>query len=133
LLFAKGILLVEGDAEQILIPAMFKRVFGLSLDEIGVSLVNIGSTGFANVARLFHEDRINKCCAIITDYDQSIVALPDDSDDDTDYERHCRASQEKGEERKAHLDSFCDGNAFLKPFYSKYTFEVDLLMNGNSF
>lgn len=133
LLFAKGILLVEGDAEQILIPAMCKRVFGLSLDEIGVSLVNIGSTGFANVARLFHEDRINKCCAIITDYDQSIVTLPDNPDDDTDYEKHCRASQEKGEERKEHLDSFCDGNTFLKPFYSKYTFEVDLLMNGNSF
>lgn len=133
LLFAKGILLVEGDAEQILIPALFKKVFGLSLDEIGVSLVNIGSTGFTNVARLFHEDRINKCCSVITDYDQSIVTLPDDSDDDTEYERHCRTSQEKGEERKAHLDSFCDGNAFLKPFYSKYTFEVDLLMNGNSY
>ncbi|MBW4968630.1 ATP-dependent endonuclease, partial [Pseudoalteromonas sp. CR1] len=61
--------MVEGDAEQILIPQMFKKVFGISLDEIGISLVNIGSTGFKNVARLFHKDRIQKNCAILTDLD----------------------------------------------------------------
>lgn len=133
LLFAKGVLLVEGDAEQILIPEMFKKVYGLSLDEIGVSLVNIGSTGFLNVARLFHEDRIQKNCAIITDWDKSIVTLPDDPDDDNDYQKHCRASQKKGEERKVQLDGFCAGNKFLKTFYAPNTLEVDFLMNGNSF
>lgn len=133
LLFAKGILLVEGDAGQILLPALFKTVIGLSLDEIGVSLVNIGSTGFQNVARLFHKDRINKHCAIITDSDKSIVALPDDPDDDTEYQKHYRASEHKGKERKALLDDFCDANSFLKTFYAEHTFEVDLLMNDNSF
>ena len=131
LLFAKGIILVEGDAEQILIPEMFKKVFGLSLDEIGVSLVNIGSTGFENVARIFHPDRIKKNCAILTDLDKSIVKLPADSNDDDDYQKHCRASEKTGRERKIRLTDFCVGNKFLKPFYSKSTFEVDFLMNSN--
>ena len=132
LLFAKGVVLVEGDAEQILIPQMFKKVFGISLDEIGVSLVNIGSTGFKNVARLFHKDRIKKNCAILTDLDASIVELPESKDDDSAYEKHCRASEISGAERKIKLDKFCKHNSFLSPFYSDYTFEVDLLMNDNS-
>jgi len=53
LLFAKGVVLVEGDAEQILVPSMFKSVFGITLDELGISLINIGSTGFKNVAQVF--------------------------------------------------------------------------------
>lgn len=132
LLFAKGIMLVEGDAEQILIPEMFKKVFGLSLDEIGVSLINIGSTGFENVAIIFHPDRIKKNCAILTDLDKSIVKLPADSGDDDDYQKHCRASEKNGKERNNRLTDFCADNEFLKLFYSKNTFEVDFLMNDNS-
>lgn len=132
LLFAKGIILVEGDAEQILIPEMFKKVFGLSLDEIGISLINIGSTGFENVASIFHSDRIQKNCAILTDLDKSILTLPADPNDDNEYQKHCRASEKSGTGRKVRLTDFCNGNDFLKPFYSKHTFEVDVLMNGNS-
>lgn len=132
LLFAKGVILVEGDAEQILIPELFKKVFGLSLDEIGISLVNIGSTGFENIARIFHPDRIKKYCAIITDLDKSVVTLPADPANDNDYEKHCRASETSGAARKDRLTDFCNGNEYLTPFYAKHTFEVDLLMNGNS-
>jgi len=133
LLFAKGVVLVEGDAEQILIPEMFKKVFGLSLDEIGVSLVNIGSTGFKNVARIFHPDRIQKNCAILTDLDKSIIKLPDTPPKEEEkIQKHCRASEKSGAERKERLDNFCKGNIFLKPFYTEHTFEVDFLMNKNS-
>lgn len=133
LLFAKGIVLVEGDAEQILIPEIFKKVYGLSLDEIGISLVNIGSTGFENLARIFHQDRIQKYCSILTDFDKSIVSLPSDPSSDNDYQKHCRASEKAGEERKIRLTEFCKDNEFVKPYYANYTFEVDLLMNNNSF
>ena len=132
LLFAKGVVLVEGDAEQILIPEMFKKVFGLTLDEIGVSLINIGSTGFENVARIFHPNRVRKNCSILTDGDESIIALPVDPEDDNEYQAHCRASEEKGLERKTRLTDFSKGNSYLRPIYSRHTFEVDLLMNGNS-
>ena len=43
LLFAKGVLLVEGDAEAIFIPTLIRKVLGISLDELGISLINIGS------------------------------------------------------------------------------------------
>lgn len=132
LLFAKGVVLVEGDAEQILIPEMFKKVFGLSLDEIGVSLISVGSTGFENIAQIFHADRIQKHCAILTDSDQSIVSLPADPNKDNDYQKHCRKSQKSGLERKNRLTDFCKGNNFLKLCLANYTFEVDLLINNNS-
>ena len=45
LLFAKSVILVEGDAEEILIPILIKKVLGVSLDELGISIVNIRSTG----------------------------------------------------------------------------------------
>jgi predicted ATP-dependent endonuclease of OLD family len=133
LLFAKGVILVEGDAEQILIPEMIKKVFGLSLDEIGISLVNIGSTGFENIAKIFHKDRIQKNCVILTDFDKSIVTLPVDETSDNDYQKHCRASEKSGAERKVRLDNFCNGNKFIKPIYAKNTFEVDFIMNNNSY
>jgi putative ATP-dependent endonuclease of the OLD family len=133
LLFAKGVVLVEGDAEQILIPEMFKKSFGISLDEIGVSLINIGSTGFENVANIFHSDRIQKNCAILTDSDKSVIALSKKDSDDDDKQKHYRLSQKNGIERKEKLDKYCKDNIYLKTFYSDYTFEVDFLMAGNSF
>ena len=64
LLFAKSVILVEGDAEEILIPIMVKQTLGVSLDELGISIINIRSTGFENLAQLFHNQRIKKKCAI---------------------------------------------------------------------
>lgn len=131
LLFAKGVILVEGDAEQILIPEMFKKVFGLSLDEIGVTVVNIGSTGFKNVACLFDKERIRKKCAIVTDSDKSIVCLPTDSSKDDKTLKHYRESQSSGEKRILDLTEYCKDNEYLRPFFAKFTFEVDLLSEGN--
>lgn len=133
LLFAKGVILVEGDAEQILIPEIIKKVFGVSLDELGISIINIGSTGFENVAQLFHKDRVQRNCSILTDNDISIVELPKDEKDDNQYERDCRNSQISGADRKEKLELFCKDNSFVNPFYAKHTFEVDFLIEGNSF
>lgn len=133
LLFAKGVILVEGDAEHILIPELIKKVFGVSLDELGVSIINIGSTGFQNVAQLFHIDRVQRKCSILTDNDISIVPLPIKSKDDNEHERDCRNSQVSGADRKLILDEFCNDNSFVEPFYAKHTFEVDFLMANNSY
>lgn len=73
ILFAKSVILVEGDVEEILIPIMVKKTLGISLDELGISLINVRSTGFENLALLFHNQRIKKRCAIITDLDRSIT------------------------------------------------------------
>jgi len=132
LLFAKGVILVEGDAEQFLIPELIKAVFGISLDEIGVSLINIGSTGFKNIANLFHDSRIKRKCAIITDNDISIIPLPENPEEDTDEQMKHRNSEKSGNARKTQLDEYCKGNNWIKAFYAKHTFEVDFLISNNS-
>lgn len=135
LLFAKSVVLVEGDAEEILIPILFKKVLGLSLDEIGVSLVNIRSTGFKNVAKLFHETRIRKKCAIITDLDSSIVVTypePLDNDAIAKFKAKCLASEISGKSRKIDLDNFILNNNWLSVHYADHTFEVDFIKAGNA-
>lgn len=52
LFFARGVLLVEGAAENLLIPVIAK-IIGRPLHRYGVSIVNIGSTAFAHYERIF--------------------------------------------------------------------------------
>jgi putative ATP-dependent endonuclease of the OLD family len=135
LLFAKSVVLVEGDAEEILIPMLFKKVFGLSLDELGISLINIRSTGFKNVALLFHDTRIKKRCSIITDLDAAFInTTPVLGEDDAiaRYKAQCLGSQQSGANRKIILDNFVNGNQWLSVFYARHTFEVDFILSGNA-
>lgn len=135
LLFAKSVLLVEGDSEEILIPLLVKTVLGLSLDELGISLINIRSTGFANVAILFHDDRIRKNCAIVTDLDRTFFNTdPDAIDTPTIRASKTKAlgSQEAGLRREVALKTLCDGNPWLSAHFATHTFEVDFIAAGNA-
>lgn len=132
LLFAKGVLLVEGDAELILIPSLVSKVLGISLDEIGVSLISMSSAVFGNVATVFHPDRVNRNCAILSDLDRSHIALPTNPAHDTPAQKDARNSQASGESRKCLLEELCHGNPFLGSFLGEHTFEVELLKSGNS-
>jgi len=131
LLFAKGVILVEGDAELIVIPTLIRQVLGAGLDELGVSLIGMSSAVFSNVAVLFHDERIRRRCAILTDLDTSIATLPVDPDDDDKFEKSCRSSQKSGLERKALLDELCNDNQWLESFYATHTFEVAFLLADN--
>ena len=134
LLFAKSVILVEGDAEEILIPALVKQVLGLSVDELGLSVINIRSTGFKNVAVLFHDTRIRKRCAIVTDLDTIFFdTTPNPADDDALAARKRKAigSQTAGAQRKIDLDTFGVGNGWVRSFYATHTFEVDFVGAGN--
>jgi putative ATP-dependent endonuclease of OLD family len=134
LLFAKGVILVEGDAEEILIPLLVKRIFGLSLDELGISLINIGSTGFENVGQIFHTDRIRRRCSIITDLDQAIcdtTEITTDSPAVAKYKKRVARSAKSGRERKVLMDAFVAGNEWVRPFRADYTFEIDFINSGN--
>jgi len=135
LLFAKSVLLVEGDAEEILIPLMVKKVLGVSLDELGVSLINIRSTGFTNVSVLFHETRVRRRCSIITDLDAAFMnpdPLPGDDPDELKFKSKLLGSQTSGAARKTTLDAEAAGNTWLQPFYADNTFEVDFVACGNA-
>ena len=134
LLFARSVMLVEGDAEEILIPTLVKKVLGVGLDELGVSLINIRSTGFENVALLFHDDRIRKNCSIITDLDASIVDTttdPADTKSLASFKTRSKASELAGAARKARLEAFEHGNQWVSSFFAPNTFEVDFVTAGN--
>lgn len=135
LLFAKGVILVEGDAEEILIPQMVKKAYGISLDELGISLINIRSTGFENVAQLFDKSRIRRRCSILTDLDDAICDTttdPGDTESIVKYKKRVVNSKIKGLERKKRIDDFITDNEWLEAFYARYTFEVDFIECGNS-
>lgn len=69
--FANGVILVEGDAENILLPTIAKKI-NLDLSKHGVSIVNVGSTAFLRYANIFlrQADReFNLRVSLITDVD----------------------------------------------------------------
>lgn len=71
LFFAKGLIFVEGDAENLLLPA-FADLIGYPLHEYGISIVNIRNTAFERYIKLFSrkgEDRIALPISIVTDVD----------------------------------------------------------------
>jgi putative ATP-dependent endonuclease of OLD family len=52
LLFARGVLIVEGDGENILLPAIARRI-GAPLGKHGVSIVKVGHRGLFRYGRIF--------------------------------------------------------------------------------
>jgi len=79
LFFAKGILLVEGAAENILLPTM-ARVLGKNLTDYGVSIVNVGGVAFLRYANIFLREQnpqMEVKVSLITDVDvQPIECKP---------------------------------------------------------
>lgn len=119
LLFSKGVVLVEGDAEEILIPQMVKQAFGVSLDELGIGLINIGSTSFEYIASLFSDDRIQRKCAIITDLDKQVVHGNSNPYKDK--------AEELGNSRKEKFCNLFGENQWVDTFYACSTFELEFL------
>ncbi len=52
LFFARGVIIVEGDVENLLIPTI-ANIIGRPLHTYGVSIVNVGSTAFKRYAQIF--------------------------------------------------------------------------------
>lgn len=71
LFFARGVLLVEGDAENLLIPTIAK-IIDRPLHRYGVSIVNVGSTAFSHFVEIFRRqdgEPMGIKVALITDMD----------------------------------------------------------------
>lgn len=115
LLFSKGVILVEGDGEEILLPSLMKNIFGVSLDELGIGLVNIGSVGFENIASIFAPERLRRRCAIVTDLDTKMEGA----------EKSKENAAKKGKSRQEKLNNLFSINPWVSMFYAPYTFEVD--------
>ncbi len=131
LLFAKGVILVEGETELVMIPAMMKATLGLSPDELGISVISMDCAFFQHIAILFHDDRIRRRCSIVTDLDEAFIDLPDEEDEDDDEQKHARAAQKVGARRQESLSALVEGNQWIEAFYADHTFEVDFTGTNN--
>lgn len=68
LLFARGVVLVEGVAEQLLVPVI-AAALRRPLSRSGVAVINIGGVAFPPFAELFGPDKLPYRCAIVSDAD----------------------------------------------------------------
>jgi len=68
LLFARGVILVEGDAEKFLVPVLAKHQ-GYDLDELGISVCSISGTNFYPYVVLVGPKGLNLPLAAFTDRD----------------------------------------------------------------
>ncbi|MDZ5730975.1 AAA family ATPase (plasmid) [Enterobacter sp. D2] len=66
LLFAKGVIFVEGDAEEVLIPG-FAEAMGINLDELGITVCSVAGVNFEPYVKLAGSLGIRM--AVITDWD----------------------------------------------------------------
>ena len=71
LFFAKGVIMVEGSAEEMVVP-MIADIIGCPLEKNGVSIVNVGGTSFLRYSRIFQRadnSLMGIPVAVITDCD----------------------------------------------------------------
>jgi putative ATP-dependent endonuclease of OLD family len=116
LLFARKVMLVEGPAELFLIPALLKKVEGIDLDRLGISVVPIYGVHFDVYAKLFSKEALPKKCAIVTDGDLK----PSDAQEDVETEDALPAPPDL-----AQLE-----NDYVRVFACKTTFERALVFEG---
>lgn len=66
--FARGVILVEGDAERFLIPA-FAEALGIPLDMLGITVCSVSGTNFTPYVKLLGPYGLNIPHVILTDRD----------------------------------------------------------------
>jgi putative ATP-dependent endonuclease of OLD family len=72
LLFSKGVILVEGITEALLLPVLARRL-GISLEQHAVSIVPVYGVDFATLAKLFGNTKLQLPLAIVTDGDPEVI------------------------------------------------------------
>lgn len=68
ILFAKAVILVEGVAEEYLVP-VFGELLGHDFDELGISVCSVSGTNFSPYVKLLGKDGLGIPFAVLTDFD----------------------------------------------------------------
>jgi len=132
LFFAQGVIMVEGDAENILIPTIAK-IIGIPLSKNGITVLNVGSTAFLRYSRIFiranpEHGTINIPVSCVTDLD--VKPLIDDEDN------LINPSPEEIEEKRNLITTRLNSQnvkAFISPIwtlehdFARSSFQEDLL------
>ncbi len=146
LFFARGVLIVEGDGENILIPTL-ARLIGRDFSEHGVSIVNVGHTGLRRFARIFQRREPNKDgvidvpVACVADIDvmpecaPAIIGKVKEGDDWPDKrKRRWRAksdfTQEELAARREEIRQRASGQNVQSFVSDEWTLEYDLAYSG---
>lgn len=72
LLFARGVILVEGISEALLLPVLARRL-GLSLEDKAVSVIPVAGVDFGTLGKLFGKTKLRIPIAIVTDADPPVL------------------------------------------------------------
>lgn len=125
LFFARGVAIVEGDAENLLLPALAECV-GYSFARNGISVVNVGHTGlfrYSNIFRRRNDEPLPIRVACIRDRDIVPDCAPDELKGKLKKEAELTADQHA--DRIQRFKSKDGGS--VKTFVSgRWTFEYDL-------
>jgi len=73
--FARGVILVEGDAERFLIPA-FAEALDIPLDMLGITVCSVSGTNFTPYVKLLGHQGLNIPHVILTDRDPNGTSPP---------------------------------------------------------
>lgn len=129
LFFAKGIIMVEGDAENILIPVI-ADILGYPLEKYGISIVNVGSTAFLRYSRIMvREDgqTISIPVSVITDCDVKPYDVDPVTKKKTFNEKIVESKQKEKEKNKKYTEGSVHG--FTSP---RWTLEYCIAMSSLS-
>lgn len=124
LFFAKGVILVEGWSEEIIIPTLAKEI-GYDLTENEVSVINVGNVGFDHYYKIFlrkdNPDAMNVRVSVVNDVD--VTAYTKDNMEkkaEEFYQRKCKEEITKKKNKIKYLgkSSVEKPQTIVKPFIS---------------
>lgn len=126
LFFAKGVILVEGWSEEILLPEIAKKI-NYDLTKKEVSIVNVGSTAYLHFAKILlrrkDKEEIEIPVSVVTDLDEKEYKKEKDKTLTKQINIDYNKSIQKKEKEVLDYE-----NSFVKPFVStQWTFEWCLL------
>ena len=129
LFFAKGIIMVEGDAENILVPVL-ADILGYPLEKYGISIVNVGSTAFLRYSGIMvRKDGtdIGIPVSVITDCDVRPYDVDPTTKEKKFNEKETESAQAKEERDRKYTNSSVRG--FTSP---RWTLEYCIAMSSLS-
>lgn len=131
LLFAKGVILVEGITEALLLPVLARRA-GFNLEHAGVSVVPVCGVDFGSICQLYGGNGLHTRMAVVTDGDAGMerCASTDDSGWESRFPRRDATGKLAICDRIEKLLKDYATNEFVQVFHSDVTLEYSLAAAG---
>lgn len=129
LFFARGLIMVEGDAENLLIPAI-AQLIGRNLYKYGVSVVNVGSTAYKRYVNIFKRKdgkSFGMPIAVVSDLDVRALEYYDDNCSNRKTPKYWLKETLRPELEK--ISQYVNYDAMATLFGSKSAFEKEVRLH----